>query len=480
MKNSDQSANPVNTPSISKRSLSAHAWLGLFVSAFMYIICLSGTLAVFHQELERWEQPQIPETTEVDIQAIDKAYDNFVAAYPEDTEHMYVVFPGSGIPRVVVENDHVAHFVNPDGSLGEVEQSNWTKMLVDLHLYLHLPKSFGMIVVSAFGALLCALILSGFLAHPRIIKDAFRFRRGGTGLQENIDLHNRFSVWAAPFHIMIGVTGAYFGLTTVLIGLASQAFYGGDNQAVMDELFTPEPVLEQPLQRPQIGRAMEYISQHNPEGSPLFLTVHEPDTPGQFIEFFVKQPGRLIYSENYRFDVQGNFIETAGYRDGETAKQVIYSMYRLHFGEFAGSASKLLYFVLGMMLTVVSATGINIWLNKRKTTDVINLWWPTFVWGTPLILSVSALLNLFIHVRLDLFIWLGLVVALAIAARQQNVQLWVVRLKQALAVSLLALIAAYTAKSGIAAFNIAALQLNIPLALFAIYLLLKGTRQARS
>ena len=154
-------------------------------------------------------------------------------------------------------------------------------------------------------------------------------------------------------------------------------------------------------------------------------------------------------------------------------------MYRLHFGEFAGNASKLLYFVLGMMLTVVSATGINIWLNKRKTTDVINLWWPTFVWGTPLILSVSALLNLFIHVRLDLFIWLGLVVALAIAARQQNVQLWVVRLKQALAVSLLALVAAYTAKSGIAAFNIAALQLNIPLALFAIYLLLKGGRQAR-
>jgi hypothetical protein len=101
------------------------------------------------------------------------------------------------------------------------------------------------------------------------------------------------------------------------------------------------------------------------------------------------------------------------------------------------------------------------------------------VWGTPLILSVSALLNLFIHVRLDLIIWLGLVVALAIAARQQNVQLWVARLKQALAVSLLALIAAYTAKSGIAAFNIAALQLNIPLALFAIYLLLKGGRQAR-
>ena len=222
---------------------------------------------------------------------------------------------------------------------------------------------------------------------------------------------------------------------------------------------------------------MEYIERHNPEGTPLFITIHEPNTPGQFIEAYVKQPGRLIYSENYRFDIQGNFLETAGYRDGDPAKQIIFSMYRLHFGEFAGIASKLLYFVLGMMLTVVSATGINIWLRKRKTTDVINLWWPTLVWGTPLILSVSALLNLFVHVRIDLFIWLGLVAALVVSTRQQNVQLWVARLKQTLAFSLLLFIAAYAVKAGSAAFTIAALQINIPLALYAAYLLARGHRQ---
>ncbi|WP_166425586.1 PepSY-associated TM helix domain-containing protein [Paraglaciecola sp. 20A4] len=468
---------PMNTPSISKRSLSAHAWLGLFVSAFMYIICLSGTLAVFHQELERWEQPQVPETALVDIPAIEKAYDSFVETYPEETDHMYIVFPGSGIPRVVVENDHVAHFMNTDGTLGEVEQSNWTKMLVDLHLYLHLPKSFGMILVSAFGALLCALILSGFIAHPRIIKDAFRFRRGGTGLQENIDLHNRFSVWAAPFHLMIGVTGAYFGLATILIAIVSQAFYAGDNQAVIDEIFTPEPSLEQPLQRPQIGNAIEYIQQNAPEGELLFLTVHEPNTSGQFIEAYVKEPGRLIYSENYRFDVQGNFLDTSNYRDGDTAKQVVYSMYRLHFGEFAGIASKLLYFVLGMMLTVVSATGINIWLLKRKTTDVLNQWWPTLVWGIPVMLTLSALFNLFVDIRIDLSIWLGLVVALAIATRQQNIRLWVNRLKQTLAILLILFIVLYTVKFGLAGFSLPALQINIPLAFFAAYLLFKGPKQ---
>lgn len=472
MKNSIQ----VNTPAFSKRSHSAHTWLGLVISAFMFMICLSGTLAVFHQELERWEQPYVEESSSFDIATIENAYDNFVKTYAEETDHMHVVFPTSGIPRLVVENDHIAHFINSDGSLGETEKSPFTKMLVDLHLYLHLPKSFGMILVSAFGALLCALILSGFFAHPRIIKDAFRFRQGGTGPQQNIDLHNRLSVWASPFHLMIGVTGAYFGLASILIVVASQAFYAGDNQAVVEEIFKPEPTLAQSLQRPQIGRAIEKVQELDPNGKLIFLTVHEPDTPGQFIEVYVKQPGRLIYSENYRFDVEGNFLEVGGYSEGEVGKQLVYSMYRLHFGDFAGLPSKLLYFVLGIMLTVVSVTGINIWLAKRKTTDVINQWWPALVWGTPIVLTFSALLNLFFDIRLDLLIWLGLVLALTASKCQKNTLVLVYQLKLALGGSLLLFIATYSIKFGLSALSAAALQINIPLALFAVCLLLMNRK----
>lgn len=460
--------------SFTKRSLAAHTWLGLFISAIMYMICLSGTIAVFHQEFERWEQPQITEMQDFSTDAVDKAYDDFVARYPQDTGHMHVVFPSSGIPRLVVENDHVAHFVEPDGSLAQIEKPLWTKMLVDLHLYMHLPQSFGMVLVSAFGALLCALIISGFLAHPRIIKDAFRWRRGGTGLQENIDLHNRFSVWASPFHIMIAITGAYFGLAGILIVLISQAFYGGDRQAVIDLAFTPEPELSQPLVRPKIDEAINYVQQNDPEGELIFLTVHEPNTTGQFIEIYVKQPGRLIYSENYRFDVDGKFIGTGGYKNGPAGKQIIYSMYRLHFGDFFGLTSKILYFILGLMLTAVSATGINIWLKKRKHEDIFNRLWPAFVWGSPTALALSASLQLYINIRLDASLWIIITVILAGTIRHKNVHELNRYLKLALSISILVLLVTYSLKFGSASFSIAALQLNIPLLLFAIMLAYKN------
>ncbi|MFT2091970.1 PepSY-associated TM helix domain-containing protein [Paraglaciecola sp. 2405UD69-4] len=468
-----QNPTQLPVPTLTKRSLSAHTWLGLFVSAFMYIICLSGTLTVFHQELERWEQPNVIETTDFDIATIEQAYDNFVNTYSEETEHMHVVFPTSGIPRLVIEDDHVAHFVNSDGSLGDTEQSYWTKMLEDLHFYLHLPKSFGMILVSAFGALLCALMLSGFFAHPRIIKDAFRFRRGGTGLQENIDLHNRFSVWASPFHLMIGITGAYFGLATILIVLVSQAFYEGNNQTVIDEVFPPEPILEQAIVKPQIGKAINYVQTNKPDAELIFLTVHEPNTKGQFIEIYTKMSKQLVYSENFRFDADGNYINQGDYRTLSGGKKLIYSMYRLHFGDFLGMPTKILYFILGIMLTIVSATGINIWLKKRKKQDLINQWWPTLVWGTPVALCISATINLYFATRLDAVIWVTLVIALAASKNIKNIPQLIYWLKQALIFTLFLFIVCYSVKHGSSAFNFAALQINVPLALYACYLFIR-------
>lgn len=35
--------------------------LGLAIGALMYIICVSGTAAVFYQDFERWERPTVPE-----------------------------------------------------------------------------------------------------------------------------------------------------------------------------------------------------------------------------------------------------------------------------------------------------------------------------------------------------------------------------------------------------------------------------------
>ncbi|NVK55792.1 MAG: PepSY domain-containing protein [Alteromonadaceae bacterium] len=457
-------AKAVSAPaSFAKRSLHAHSWLGLLISAVMFLICLSGTVAVLHLEFERWEQPFIAESTEFNIDQVEKAYTAFTDEYHDETHHYYFVFPGTGVPRLVMEDDHRAHFVDDRGALIEQENVTWTEMLVDLHLYLHLPHTFGMIFVSACGALLCALIISGLFAHPRIIKDAFKFRYGGDGLKTNIDLHNRLSVWGTPFHLMIAITGAYFGLAGVFVTIIAQAFYGGDTQEVYDRAFTPEPELVQEVAPPNIGAAMRDLRTKVDTDNLLFFTVHEPGTPKQFMEFFVRTPERLIYSENYRYDSAGNYLEKAGYSDGDGGMQALYSVFRLHFGDFIGMPGKVLYVILGMMLTVISATGLNIWLKKRKTRDAINVMWPAFVWGTPIALVVSAIAYFAIALAPVWVFWLSLLLLVGAGSKFAHEDNVVSMFKQLLGLVIVMFWVVYAVQFGSAALSVAALQINLPL-----------------
>ncbi|MBC3765586.1 PepSY-associated TM helix domain-containing protein [Neptunicella marina] len=463
-----------NKTNLAKQALSAHSWMGVFLGALLFWVCLSGTLVVFHQEMERWEQPAVLEMADTNAETVQKAFDNFTAKHKEDTEHFFVVFPTSGIPRLVVENDHVAYFADQQGNLLEKEQSPLTKMLVNWHLYLHLPMSWGMILVSALGAIICALVISGIIAHKRILKDAFRLRTGSTGQQYQIDLHNRFGVWAAPFHLIIGITGTYFGLAGVMIVIVAQLFYNGDRQAVMDTVFTPEPELHQTIEPVNVGKAFEQALTMEPNGKPIFMTVHEPGTEGQFIEIYTEIPGRMLYSENFRFDAAGNFISTGGYKKGAWGKQLVYSLYRLHFGQFAGMAGKVLYFVLGIMLTLLCTSGMKIWFNKRAADDALPRIWTALVWSTFIGVTAVSTYSLLAHTAPVVILWGVIAVAILLGWKVSVISLKHWQIATAVSLAVLLLVYAITHQHGL--FNLASLQLNLPIVAFIAYCLYRIKR----
>lgn len=375
-----------------KRSLNAHSWMGLMVGALMYLICLSGTVAVFFEELEYWEQPDIEQYLNYNPVAWEETFNQFLKQRVDEvTPHMYLVLPRKQTPSAAIASETQGWYLNQDGSLGAKIDHSFTDIITDLHLYLHLPKSWGMIVVSMLGVLLLSLVISGLLSHRTIIKDAFKLRLFGGKQLEQTDIHNRLSVWGAPFHIMIAITGAYFGLLALAVYAYSGVINEKDPYSLSPKIFGEEPSLSQPKGDIKIASILEQMKELAPETEIQFLIVHDANTPKQFVEVFTKLNDRLIFTENYAFDQSGKLLDRRGFSDGEIGKQVIYSMYRLHFGFYGGEWVKVLYLILGLAITVISASGINIWLAKRKYKDVINYMWVGFVWGAPLALIVPAL-----------------------------------------------------------------------------------------
>lgn len=432
----------------------------------MYVICLSGTLVVFYEEIERWEQPVAEESMVMDPQVLENSFNEYIASGDtEITEHMYLVFPNEALPRYKFSSDTEGVYVNQDGSLGAEAIDDLSNLLIGLHINLHLPVNIGIVIVSALGALLCALIITGFLSHPSIVRDAFKLRAGGTGRLGQVDLHNRLSVWGAPFHLMIGLTGAYYGFVLLLVGMFALSMEGETPESISEIVFPAEPALVNQAPVYGVARALDTVRELSPDGKLLYMLVHDANTDNRFMEFYVQQPGLLAWSENYRFDTSGNYLDTAGYTQGAPAQQILYSVYRIHFGHFGGFITKLLYVVLGLSLTLVSATGINIWLEKRKYRDALNLIWPGVVWGMPLAVAVASVTQVIWHVPSTGIFWGGMLVTMTagLFMRERDEGQYKRHLQRLTAVVLLALVAAYVIKHGSAALSAAGLPILLVL-----------------
>lgn len=394
------------SPALVKRYLQSHSWVGLAMAAILYLVCISGTVTVFARYLDRWEQPDVQEFTQIDASILDGVYRDLISQAPNLSGDVLVMLPREGIPRASLVSSQGAWLLNQDGSRGATASSPWTNMLISLHDHLHLPSTWGMIVVSITGVLMTALIISGFLSHPSIFRDAFHFRRGASARLQQTDLHNRLSVWAAPFHLVIAVSGAYFGVAVFINAIIASAFFEGDDEALLAEVFGGPPALEQQVEPVNISRALANLSEIAPEADPFYVTIEDANSPSQYMLVGAHHTDRLIYAEQYRFDQHGEYLGNVGYTDGPVGRQAIFSVFRVHFGHFGGLPVMFLYGILGVALCVVCVSGVNIWLNKRKHRDIINDIWPGFVWGTPVAILGSALISLMLGVSATAGFWL--------------------------------------------------------------------------
>lgn len=408
------------SPNLVKRALASHSAVGLSAGVFLYFICLTGTLVVFATEFERWQQPEVQEYKQFTTAAMAQALHQYQQGVTKPAEQVYIVLPNRELPRSHISADEQEWWLNQDGSFAQQVNEGWAHFLREFHYYLHLPHDVGMVLVSILGVMLISLILSGIVSHPSIFKDAFQLRLGGSRRLEQTDIHNRLSVWGLPFHLMIALTGAFFGLVGPLAMTIAHFNYDGKPQAVWEEVYGGDPLIENASTHLDIETAFRHLAQHQPEATPIYFVVHKLGTEQQYMEIAATLPGRLIYSEMYRYSAEGNFLGHQQLSDGPIGRQIAYSVYRLHFGQFGGLEVKFLYFFLGLALTAVCVSGINIWLAKSACpTGTIRIW-NGIVWGTPPALSMAAIANLIADLEPTIVFSVSLSVALLFSLKNSQ------------------------------------------------------------
>ncbi|MBT0667108.1 PepSY domain-containing protein [Novosphingobium profundi] len=388
-------ADPVTPPAgLVRRALSGHAALGLLTGGLLYLVCLTGSLAVFQQDFQRWEEPGAAEMTRIAPQAVQRALAETIARQGKPTDHAFVHMPTRGLPRTVITTDNGANYVDAQGAYDRPEAHAWTEFVLFLHYQLNLPPTWGLLLTGALGVMLCVAVVTGVLAHPRIFRDAFAFRLRARPQLSRADLHNRFGVWLLPFVAALGFTGAVIGLGQLVFQAVATERFGGDTEAAYAPIFGAHPPHDPaPAPLARVDRALEWMGRNHPDLPITYVTVEETATRGQQISVLALHPRRLIYGENYHFDGNGRFTGTLGLADGALGKQTAASVYLLHFGSYGGIPIELAYLGFGLALCAIISTGTTLWLMKRRARGLasprLEAVWAWTIWGSPVLLVLA-------------------------------------------------------------------------------------------
>jgi len=380
-----------------------HRWTGLLMAVFLAVVGITGSLLVYTPEIERVINPQffaklrpgIPQLSlseiaeRVESQAPQVRVGYFFQNLP-DTVLVRIgprKNPLTGKPYDLAF-DHV--FVDPwSGKIlarrGGVSLSQGKANLMPFIRYIHTNLAAGEWggVVLGYVALVWTLdcFVGFYLTMPLGSRDFWRRWRvawwvkfRANSFRINFDLHRAGGLWFWPLLLVLAWSSVYFELMNVYERVM-KATVPYETFAEFDGELAPHHPIEYPklTWREAEAQSMKLLQQ---EAAKRHFRILRPALLA-YIEPF----GVYSYGVQSSLDTRANNPDTGLYLDGNTGEirhlflpnavpignRFTNFINGLHFGDFrAWEAYRFLEFVTGLVICLLSVTGVYIWWKKRS------------------------------------------------------------------------------------------------------------------
>ncbi|WP_420143054.1 PepSY-associated TM helix domain-containing protein [Sphingobium sp.] len=400
-----------------------HGWTGLLLGHVLFIICLAGTLSVFKPEISRWMRPEISGQADP-VRAITAAT-NWLTANTTGSTGWYLTAPDgrSNVVEASYDSDgaYVSHALDPLSGAPVARDTLGGEFFYRLHFELQLPYPWGRLLASLAAMLMLVAIVTGIIAHKRFFKDIFTFRPA-KGQRSWLDAHNALGVLSLPFHIMITFTGL-LTLASLNMPWGIGAAYGDNVMALYTDL-TPGAVSrvasgdKVPLApiAPMLAQAQRHFG-----GAPIGrVYVFNPGDKAAVVTVYPVETGGIGYlPAEISFDGATGQVLKA-WTEARPAIRTYQTIYGLHMAHFAPALTSWLYFIGGAMLTLAIASGMILWIVKRRERMPSSI-------GNSLLerLNVGGLMG--VPIGMAAFLVANRLLPIGIAARAQSevtVALW--------------------------------------------------------
>ena len=343
-----------------------HSWLGVMTGLMLFVICWTGSFATISNELDALLNPDI-RASAAETLDLAAAYGAAATAFPNATVRFMdpPLYRGLAVD-VVIETQaeqwrHV--YVDPVSNeiLGTTSYFNVQRFFRSFHMGLFGLLGVGLFFVSAFGLVVLASLTSSLFFYKRWWRRFFALKTDKGAKAFWSSLHKTAGLWSVWFLLAIGVTGAWylFEHGRARLGDGINTYYGSGDYA------------ENQLPDPKAGDGAtlsfhDLLTRAQAERPDIKKPSVAPDSRGFF--YISGQAGHFLVR-----DRANQLLLNAA--DGS----VVYNQHApdlppywrwsdtadpIHFGNFAGLTSKLVYFAFGVGLSGLCLTGV--WLHVKR------------------------------------------------------------------------------------------------------------------
>ncbi|MDD1619974.1 MAG: PepSY domain-containing protein [Methylococcaceae bacterium] len=369
--------------------LTVHLWLGLTLGLLLSIYGITGSILVFHPEIDEWLNPvmltvevpthaeyrPLPEIFAAGREAMPPQAKHNFATYPRDAEAAFKLnftVPGAdGMERWLVAVDPYTTRVT--GKQLQGRSNDWLPntfigLMFELHYALLIPsEEVSAIVVGVSAALLIISTLTGLIVWWPLTgkwRQALTFKSGAGKVRFNYDLHKVSGFYTALVMIPVLFSGIYMVLP--------------HNVVPVLELFSPVTYrywfhsTPSTPDAPAIGmdQAVAIALQQYPGARPHWIygapnptqtyTVCQDgvDAPGSWLErrctVIDRYSGKIL-------DLDDPSLPSA------TAGEIFtHWQWPLHSGQAFGMTGRILVFITGLACPALFITGVIRWRQKVK------------------------------------------------------------------------------------------------------------------
>src|SRR5208282_6087267 len=381
-----------------------HRWTGLLMAAFLILVGLTGTLLAFRAKIDRLLNPQF----HADAKPGQKALD--LATLAERAEaYMPHAFPGyfsiesdqtviamrprndsTGKPYPL-DAEHI--FLNPytGEELGRCCDSNasWRLQFMPFIYQLHTAIAMGNTGALILGIVALVWTLDCFVGFYLTLprgkggfwsrwKYAWNVKWSANAFRVNFDLHRAGGLWFWALLFVFAWSSVMLSLRPVYERVTKTVF---DYQT--DEEQFASATLPQPLDHPKLNwREAEAAG----ERLTAELAAHHGfSITRPYGMAYIPEFGVYTYDVRASNDIRGHGWDTGVWIDGNTGamRQVFLPsgqhagntvstwLWGLHYGDIRDFLPyRILVAFFGLVLTMLSVTGIYIWWKKRRTQQL--------------------------------------------------------------------------------------------------------------